>query len=154
MGGYGMKKYIFLAAFLSAALLAGMIFARPAIASMASRTEQAQAKEALEAIRQAYISKDAEAFFRFVSWASFFSGLELKFQLSDHFRDFSQIDLNLVVDHALPQKDKIFLNTHWQKRAVRNSSGNVETSSGSAGFLFRIKGDSAKLIDIQGQSPF
>ena len=149
-----MKKNVVLAAILGVALSVSSVPLWAAKAEMTRAAQEDQAKEALQALRQAYVDGDSEGFFKHVSWHSFFNTLELKFQLSGHLRDFSQPDLHIVMDHAMVENDKVVLKTHWQKRAVRNSNGNVENSQGQAQFVFKSREHGAKLIDIQGQNPF
>ena len=117
-----------------------------------SRSEY-DATRTLRVLEAAYLEKDPQKFFEQVSDSAYFSVLDLKNKIADHFRDFSQVDLNIVVDYNLPEKDKAVLKTHWQKRQVRNSSGKLETSEGSADFIFKA-GAKALVLDIQGDSPF
>ncbi len=112
-----------------------------------------KAEDALESLKQAYLEQDLETFFEGVSDGAYFNATDLKFKMRQISNDFSPEDLNLVVDHSLIEKEKVVLQTHWQRRRVSKSSGSVQLDSGQADFIFLVE-DKAELIQIRGSSPF
>ncbi len=118
------------------------------------RDMQMKAEDALEQMRMAYTENNLDHFFGNVSESPSLNHTDLKFRAAKSFKDFNQTELRITVDHALTENDKVFLKTHWQKRAVSRSSGSSQTSSGDAGFTFKIEENDAKLIQISGDSPF
>ncbi len=149
-----MKKNILAAIVLGAAVWAGGSLAWSSGTAPERSGIESGAKETLEVLRQAYIDRDLETFFKSVGERPFFSDLDLRARLSQRFRDFSQIELNLSVDHALSENDKVLLKARWQRRVVRNGNGNVETAQGTAELIFWTGKDRCKLVDIKGDSPF
>jgi len=111
------------------------------------------ATQALEQLRQAYVERNAQEFFKWVSDTPYFNWQDLKFQIVRHFSDFGQIDLVWVVNESLTEGNKVLLKTHWRKRWVNNATGVVELAEGDTQFVFVTK-KNAKLIDIKGNSPF
>ena len=112
-----------------------------------------RAEQALEALRTAYVEKNNESFFSSVSEEPYFKLVDLKFNLTSHFNAFSQMDWHLVRDNAVAEGSKVVIKTHWQKRMVRNHTGQVETSQGSTEFIF-IVDEQARLLDFRGDNPF
>lgn len=115
---------------------------------------QAKAEDALEELRVAYNENNLDSFFGSVSDTSNLNWMDLRSRTERTFKDFNQADLRISVNHVLTENDKVFLKTRWQRRAVNRNTGAVQTSSGDAGFTFQIEEDSAKLIQISGDSPF
>ena len=120
--------------------------------ALASSHEE-MAEDALEHLRQAFVAEDRHAFFEGVAEDPFFSWEDLNTRVSDHFRDYSQIDLHVSIDHTLPDTDKVLVKTTWQRRWLNNKTGKLEENEGRAQFTFLIK-DGVQLINIQGDSPF
>lgn len=115
--------------------------------------QEDRAQAALEKLRNAYAQRDLAGFFEGLGEDTYFNWLDFKHQLSRKFSDFSDIDLHIVVDHALSENDKVFLKTHWQKRMVNNRTGRSQRTNGEAQFIFKVNG-TAKLVGIKGNSPF
>lgn len=149
-----MKKNILAIVVLGAAVWAGGSSAWSNGTAPPPSGAETKAKETLEDLRQAYIDRDLNKFFKSVGEKSFFSDLDLQTRLSQRFRDFSQIELILSVDHALSENDKILLKTRWQRRMVKSGNGNVETAEGTVELIFWAGKDRFKLVDIKGDSPF
>lgn len=112
------------------------------------------AKEALESLRGTYVSGNLDGFLQQVSERSHFPIPEFKTRLASDFTALDQIELHIVVDHVLTEGQKTVLKTHWQKRAVRRGTGNVEKSDGKAHFVFVSEPEGLRLLDIQHDSPF
>ncbi len=116
-------------------------------------TAEDKAKAALESLRVAYVQGNQEHFFKRVDERPNLNYTDLKFNVSRHLTDSSQIDLLIFTDHVLRAKNKVTIKTHWQKRHVNNHTGGVEKQQGQAEFLFKVT-DEAHLIDIHGNDPF
>ena len=112
-----------------------------------------KAEKALESLKQAYLGQDLETFFEGVSDDAYFNATDLKFKMRQIFKDLNPEDLDLVVDHSLVEKEKVVLQTHWQRRRVNKSNGSVQLDSGQADFIF-LAGGEVQLIQIRGKSPF
>ena len=145
-----MRKMVFL---LIAILISIPAFAAAGGTVSSEGAQKIKAEEALEILKQAYSGRSSERFFSMVSQEPYFKIVDLKFDLTKHFDTFSQIDWNVVNDNVVIENNKVAIKTHWQKRMVRNQTGNVETSEGSTEFIF-IVSEEAKLLDFRGDNPF
>ena len=140
-------------------ILAGMILGSGLVSGAEKespapqQTAEEKAEKALESLKQAYLGQDLGTFFEGVSDVAYFDSMDLKFKMRQGFKDFSPQDLNLVMDHTLTEKEKVILQTHWQRRRVNKSNGSVELDSGQADFTFLVK-EEVQLIQIRGNSPF
>lgn len=113
-----------------------------------------RAERTLEDLRQAYLGKNPNGFMKNVSEEAYFSVTDLKMRLGSYFSGFGQIELSFVVDSILTEGDKVLIKTHWQKRAVRRSTGQVETSAGTTELTFGAEGSAMRLLDQQNDIAF
>ncbi len=126
----------------------------PAGTSSERHDAERKAERTLDDLRRAYCEKDLQGFMRNVSDAAYFSVTDLEMRLGTDLSGLGQVDLNLVVDHALTEGDKVLISTHWQKRAVRRSTGEAEISRGSTEFVFIEDGAEMKLLDQKNDQAF
>lgn len=149
-----MKKIVTGFGIILTGLILGLGFVTGAAEENAAQwSAEEKAQKALESLKQAYLGQDLETFFEGVSDGAYFNAADMKFKMRQIFNDFSPEDLNMVVDHSLIEKEKVVLQTHWQRRRVNKSSGTVELDSGQADFIFLVE-EEAELIQIRGSSPF
>ena len=148
-----MKRILFLV-LAGMTVLSGLSQASGSVLSSAASDKwEENAKTALEELRLAYVQEDSSRFFGGLSDRSVINTLDFKAQVTRHWTDFSQTDLVITVDHALKSDTKAVLKTHWQKRAVRDATGQSEKSEGHAQFVFELM-LSMRLVNVQGDSPF
>ncbi len=114
----------------------------------------AAAETALGELKNSYANRDAANFFRNVSDDSYLDSGDFKYRTTKKLRRNTSIDLTLTEDNAMQENDKVVLRTHWQKRALRGSTGKLVLTQGKADLVFKISEGRAELLNIRGDSPF
>ncbi|MCM8771081.1 MAG: hypothetical protein NC936_04360 [Candidatus Omnitrophica bacterium] len=110
------------------------------VEAILSQIESVYEREDIPSFRE-LLDKNFENYLSFVS------------QLESYFSAVKFLNLYLVLDTYLEDKDKALVRLHWFKKSI-NNSGVFSKSAGSSVFAFRNTPTGLKLLYIREDNPF
>ncbi|MGE4357845.1 MAG: hypothetical protein AB7E08_04765 [Candidatus Omnitrophota bacterium] len=144
-------KNKFLVIFVSCLFLCGMAPAGQKL-SQQTRIEKYSIENVLSNIESVYEGEDLIGFKELLD-KDFENSLTFISNLENYFYSVKFLNLYLVLDTYLTEKDRVLVKLHWFKKAIDNSGAFTKTK-GSSEFVFRNTTEGLKLILIRKDNPF
>ncbi|MFA5093144.1 MAG: hypothetical protein WC543_04315 [Candidatus Omnitrophota bacterium] len=119
--------------------------------SLDSQT-RVQVDQSIASLKSAYELKDLPGFTDLLD-KDFENKLSFQSNLENYFNSFKDLELMMVIDTVLMNKDQVSVRLHWFKKSSDNL-GSFAKSEGSCQFVFINRNQKLKLLYIRGKNPF
>ena len=126
----------------------------PKNAPVASSEEQikTQVDQALANLKSSYESENLPDFTNLLD-KDFEGSLAFQSNLENYFISHKNLELMIITDAVLINKDKVSVRLHWFKKSFTNS-GIFSKSQGSSQFVFNNTAEGLKLLYLRDDNPF
>ena len=137
-------------------ILLSFIFLYSAIpsskAKITLKIEKSLIENTLSQIEAVYEKRDIQEFSQILDM-DFENRLNFISNLENYFYSVKFLNLYLILDTYLVDKDKVLVKLHWLKKEI-NNSGVFSKRKGSSEFCFKDTSEGLKLLYIRKDNPF